>query len=115
VQRRACCLSRRNSVSCYAQDGPRCTFPSCRLGCSPGRCTCWSPSHAGACRWVKEKERCLENEAKIMKDVRLPLPHTVLRVGVFLFNFSADARGAGLLCVRGNVVLLRCTPMCVEA
>jgi hypothetical protein len=31
-----------------------------------------------ACRWVKEKERCLENEAKIMKDVRLPLPYTVL-------------------------------------
>ena len=31
-----------------------------------------------ACRWVKEKERCLENEAKIMKDVRPPLSHTVL-------------------------------------
>ena len=28
----------------------------------------------GACRWVKDKQKCLENEAKIMKDVR-PCSH----------------------------------------
>ena len=76
-------------LSC-AQDGPRCTLPASALGMVlGGRMFCYGHAHqpaalAGAqtvlaaCRWVKDKERCLVNEAKIMKDVRLHLPHTVL-------------------------------------